>query len=81
MACGNGVCVRYGFYFNGQKSDNQNACIYGFHEQVEQLNGHKLPDFLCHAAPTLIPKSEENPNLCSGPDDFCTYESKSPVTM
>ena len=81
MACGNGECVRYGYFYNGQKSDNQNACMYGFHEQIEQLLGNKLPDWLCHGAPKLINREEENPYLCADPDDFCTYESTSPVKM
>jgi hypothetical protein len=41
----------------------------------------KLPDFLCHSAPKLVPKSEENPYLCSGPDDTCLYEAVSPIKM
>ena len=40
-----------------------------------------MPDFLCHAAPILYPKSEEDPYLCESPEDTCRYKSISPVTM
>lgn len=40
-----------------------------------------MPDFKCHSAPKLEPKSEEDPYLCDGPDDTCTYHSVSPVKM